>query len=77
MVSWRVKEEVKEEACPLQTCAGHGAGAEAAVHTMWEICEDGHTNAVLLIDASNAFNCVNRYTALHITHHLAYSSSLS
>ena len=50
---------------PLQTCAGHGAGAESAVHAMREIFEDEHTDAVLLIDASNAFNCMNRYTALH------------
>ena len=26
--------EIKEAAGPLQTCAGHGAGAEAAIHGM-------------------------------------------
>ena len=65
MVSWHVKEEIKDVAGPLQACAGHGAGAESAVHAMREIFEDEHTDAVLLIDASNAFNCMNRYTALH------------
>ena len=65
MISWHVKEEVKEAAGPLQTCAGHGAGAESAVYAMREIFEDEHTDAVLLIDMSIAFNCMNRYTALH------------
>ena len=65
MVSWHVKEEVKDVAGLLQTCAGHSAGAESAVHAMREIFEDEHTDAVLLTDASNAFNCMNRYTALH------------
>ena len=49
----------------LQTCAGHGAGAEAAIHAMRSIFEQEETDAVLLIDARNAFNCLNRNVALH------------
>ena len=58
-------EYIKEAAGPLQTCAGQGAGAEAAIHAMRKIFEDEGTDAVLLIDASNAFNRMNRAVALH------------
>ena len=58
-------QNVKEAAGPLQTCAGHGAGAEAAIHAMRTIFESEGSEAVLLIDASNAFNCLNRSVALH------------
>ena len=64
-ISWVLKEEIKSVAGPLQTCANHGAGAEAAIHGMRQIYEDESTDAVLLIDASNAFNCLNRSAALH------------
>ena len=60
--------EIKEAAVPLQTCAGHGAGAEVAVHAMRKIYEDDKTDAVLLIDAENAFTCMNRQVALHNIH---------
>ena len=42
---------IKEAAGPLQTCAGHGAGAEAAIHGMKEIFALEETDGVLLIDA--------------------------
>ena len=64
-VSWVLKEEIKKAAGPLQTCASHGAGAEAAIHGMREIFNKEDTEAVLLIDAKNAFNCLNRSAALH------------
>ena len=64
-ITWTVNDEIKEAAGPLQTCAGHGAGAEAAIHAMKEIYENEATDAVLLIDATNAFNCMNRSVALH------------
>ena len=54
-----------EAAGPLQTCAGHSAGAEAAIHGMRAIFEEEGTDAVLLIDASNAFNRMNRNVAMH------------
>ena len=64
-VSWILKEEIKTAAGPLQTCANHGAGAEAAIHGMRSIFEKDSTEAVLLIDAKNAFNSLNRSAALH------------
>ena len=64
-VSWVLKEDIKQAAGPLQTCASHGAGAEAAIHGMREIFDKEETEAVLLVDAKNAFNCLNRKAALH------------
>ena len=49
----------------VQTCAGHDAGSEAAIHAMRAIFEDNNTHATLLVDATNAFNLVNRQAALH------------
>ena len=58
------KAEVLEAAGPLQLCAGHEAGAEAAVHAMKAIFEDESCDAVMFVDASNAFNNLNRKVAL-------------
>ena len=60
-----VSDDVQAAAGPLQTCAGHEAGCEAAVHAMREIFTFDDTEAILLVDASNAFNAVNRQAALH------------
>ena len=49
----------------LQTCAGHDAGSEAAIHAMRAIFENNNTHAALLVDVTNAFNLVNRQAALH------------
>ena len=64
-VSGFLKEEVKEAVGPLQVCAGHNAGAEAAIHATSQVFEEEGTNGILLIDASNAFNQMNRSVALH------------
>ena len=65
VISRHAANEIKEAAGPLQTCAGHGAGAEAAIHSMKDIFEAEGTDAILLIDASNAFNRLNRAAAMH------------
>ena len=67
-VVWQLKEDIKEAAGPLQTCAGYSAGAEAAIRAMQKIFQDDTTDAVLMIDATNAFNCMNRSVALHNTY---------
>ena len=60
-----VSPDVEEAAGPLQVCAGQEGGCEAAVHAMRQIFEDSNTEAVLLVDATNAFNSINRKAALH------------
>ena len=50
---------------PLQVCACHSAGAEAAIHAMSQVFEEEGTDGILLIDASNAFNQMNRAVAMH------------
>ena len=49
----------------LQVCAGHKSGSEAAIHAMRSIFDADETDAILLIDASNAFHAPNRAKALH------------
>ena len=64
-VSGFLKEEIKEAAGPLQVCAGHNTGADAAIHGMSQVFEEEGRDGFLLIDASNAFNQMNRSAALH------------
>ena len=59
------KDSVSEAAGSLQLCAGQESGAEAAIHAMHDIFADNDTEAVLLIDAENAFNSINRKVMLH------------
>ena len=47
-----------------QLCAGQEAGIESAVHVIDQLFNEESTKAALLIDPSNAFNCLNRQTAL-------------
>ena len=44
------KEEIKEAAGPLQVCAGHSAGSEAAIHAMNQVFNEEGANGVLLIN---------------------------
>ena len=60
-----VGEDVEATAGPLQLCAGQDGGCEAAVHAMRRIFQDQDTEAALLVDATNAFNSINRKAALH------------
>ena len=59
------KRDVVEASGSLQLCAGQKSGSEAAIHAMHRIFEADDTDAVLLVDASNAFNALNRAAALH------------
>ena len=60
-----IGDDIALAAGPLQTCAGQSAGSEAAVHAMKNMFDDSDCEAALLVDATNAFNCVNRQAALH------------
>ena len=49
----------------LFVCAGQDGGCEAAVHAMRQFYAEQNVQGVLLVDASNAFNTINRQVALH------------
>ena len=59
------KQDVMKAAGSLQVFAGLEAGAEAAIHAVHDIFIDHTTEALLLIDAENAFNATNRKATLH------------
>ena len=56
--------DIQQAAGSLQLCAGQKAGSEAAVHSMNLAFKDQDCEAVLFVDASNAFNSLNRQVAL-------------
>ena len=60
-----IGQDVEEAAGPLQVCADQEGGCEAAVHAMRNIFRSPDIEAVLLVDATNAFNIINRQAALH------------
>ena len=59
------KKDVQQVAGSLQVCAGQDAGAEAAIHAMYDLFQQDETEAVLLVDAENAFNSTNRKAMPH------------
>ena len=60
-----VKPDIQAASGCLQLCAGQISGVEAAVHAVRTAFESEENEAVLLVDASNAFNSLNRLVALH------------
>ncbi len=63
-VAKALKNDIRQAAGGLQVCAGLEGGAEAAIHAIREVFEGDDCEAVLLIDATNAFNLLNRKAAL-------------
>ena len=59
-----IRSDVLDMAGSLQLCAGQISGTEAAVHAVRSYFESNECEAILLVDASNAFNALNRQTAL-------------
>ena len=59
------KQDILESSGFLQVCTEHKSGSEAAVHAMNSLFQHEKANAVLLVDASNAFNTINQAAALH------------
>ena len=41
------------------------SGEGAAIHALYDIYNDSETEAILLIDAENAFNSINRKAIIH------------
>ena len=48
-----------------QLCAGRDGGVEATIHAAQELFRAEESEAALLVDATNAFNKLNRKTALY------------
>ncbi len=65
MPTYRLRQTPGSQTGSLQLCGGQIAGIEAAVHAVRSTFQDENTEGVLLVDASNAFNVVNRRAALH------------
>ena len=59
-----LRSDIQLSAGTLQTCSGIQSGIEAAVHAMQKTFNKEESEAILLVDASNAFNALNRSTAL-------------
>ena len=57
--------DIQDAAGSVQLCAGQISGCEAAVHFVHENFHLENTEAALLVDATNAFNSLNRMSALH------------
>ena len=60
-----VKADVRRARGTTQLCAGQEGGCEAAVHAARLMFSDENCEGVLLSDATNAFNSLNRRVALH------------
>lgn len=60
-----VSKDVQRAAGDHQLCAGQEAGCDAAVHAVRQVFIDSDTEGVLMVDATNAFNRLNRQVALH------------
>ena len=54
-----LKQDIIEASGSLQLCAGQEAGCEAASHAMRSNFSNEECEAVLLVDANNAFNTLN------------------
>ena len=59
------KKDVTKAAGSLQLSASQDPGAEVVIHAIRDLFADVDTDAVLLIDAENAFNSINRRVMLH------------
>ena len=63
-MSITLKYDIEDAVGPFQLCASDDGGCEATIHSMHQLFNLPHTNAVIQVDASNTFNSLNRQTAL-------------
>ena len=61
--------EVQTACGTLQTSTGIKSGIEASIHAMRNIFHEEGCDAVMLVDADNAFNRLNRAVSLHNIRH--------
>ena len=60
-----LERDIMYATAPAQLCVRIPSACEVAIHAMNSIYQQDQTEAVLLVDAKNAFNAVNREAALH------------
>ena len=60
-----LKLDIIDSTAPIQVCGGLPGAVEAAIHSVRRTFNDPNTEAVLLVDAENAFNSLNRSAALN------------
>ena len=65
-----ISDDIQKAAGSVQLCAGQIAGIEAAIHAMSLAYEDDGVEAAVFVDASNAFNNLNREAALRNIHNI-------
>ena len=65
MVMYIVKKDVLKSSSKIQMCSGQNSGSEAAIHAVRELFDNEAAEAVLLVDAANAFNNINRNALLN------------
>ena len=63
-----LKPDIINSVEPLQLSAGQECGCEAACHAMTDIFSETDCQGVVLVDATNAFNSLNRTTTLFATY---------
>ena len=60
-----IKKDVMHATGSLQICAGQEAGAEAGIGAVHDLYKDEYSEAVLLVNAKNAFNSMSKNIMLH------------
>ena len=63
-----VERDVLLATSPFQLCDGIPSACEAGVHALRELFAKEDVQGILFVDASNAFNSLNRKAALHNVH---------
>ena len=59
-----LRTDILQSSGPIQLCAGLEDGCEAAIHAVLQLFHSDDSDAVILVDADNAFNRLNRSVAL-------------
>ena len=63
-------DSIREATGSLQLCGGQECGIEATIHAMHDTFGAEDVDAVLLVDATNAFNRLNREACMRNVAHL-------
>ena len=69
-ISWGLRKDIQQAAGPLQTATDLQGDAEAAIHSMKLIFEQESTDGVIPLNASNAFNSLNKRCFIQHPNHM-------